>query len=140
PDRILVQRVGLIAALLTSPHPDQRDATRPVVQRLAARDPAFAAAITAPLIGALIVKEVHEGVHSFVLRLLKTDLEAALGAVDKEQVMRLLRARASAAQELGGILLARNVDPDTLDVAEVARLGSHEILAVRQAAWSFFER
>lgn len=140
PDRILVQRVGLIAALLTSPHPDQRDATRPVVQRLAARDPAFAAAITAPLIGALIVKEVHEGVHSFILRLLKTDLEAALGAVDKEQVMRLLRARATAAQELGGILLARNVDPDTLDVAEVARLGSHEILAVRQAAWSFFER
>src|SRR5690606_5525715 len=60
--------------------------------------------------------------------------------VDKDQVMCLLRARASAAQELGGILLARNVDPDTLEVGEVARLGSHEILAVRQAAWSFFDR
>lgn len=140
PDPVLAQRGGLMVAFLTSAHVDQRDAIRPVVQRLAARDPAFAAAIVAPLIGALLVKEVHEGVHSFVLRLLKTDLEAALGAVDKDLVMRLLRAKASAAQELGGILLARNVDPDSLDVGEVARLGSHEILAVRQAAWSFFER
>ncbi|WAS92210.1 WGR domain-containing protein [Nannocystis punicea] len=140
PDGVLVHRGALILAFLTSAHVDQRDAIRPVVQRLASRDPAFAAAIVAPLIGALLVKEAHEGVHSFVLRLLKTDLEQALGAVDKDLVMRLLRAKASAAQELGGILLARNVDPDSLDVGEVARLASHEILAVRQAAWSFFER
>jgi predicted DNA-binding WGR domain protein len=140
PDRVLVARGALIVALLTSAHVDQRDAVRPIVQRLAARDPAFAAAIVGPLVGALIAKEAHEGVHSFVLRLLKTDLEAALGAVDKDLVMRLLRAKSGAAQELGGILLARNVDPDSLDVAEVARLGSHEILAVRQAAWRFYER
>ena len=140
PDGVLVHRGALMLAFLTSAHVDQRDAIRPVVQRLAARDPAFAAAIVAPLIGALLVKEAHEGVHSFVLRLLKTDLEQGLGAVDKDLVMRLLRAKASAAQELGGILLARNVDPDSLDVGEVARLASHEILAVRQAAWSFFER
>ncbi|MDC0671020.1 WGR domain-containing protein [Nannocystis radixulma] len=140
PDSVLVQRGGLMLAFLTSAHVDQRDAIRPVVQRLAGRDPAFAAAIVGPLIGALLVKEAHEGVHSFVLRLLKTDLDAALGSVDKDLVMRLLRAKAPAAQELGGLLLERNVDPDTLDVGEVARLGSHEILAVRHAAWQFFER
>lgn len=140
PDAALAARQTLILAFLTSPQADQRDAIRPVVQRLASRDAAFAAAIVPPLLAALIGKESVEGLHGFLLRLLKADLEAALGGVDKDLVLRLLRAKTSAAQELGGILLARNVDPATLSVAEVARLGSHEILSVRQAAWSFYDR
>ncbi|HEY8378810.1 MAG TPA: hypothetical protein VIK91_20100, partial [Nannocystis sp.] len=140
PDYVLGARKNLILAFLTSAHVDQRDAIRPVVQRLASRDSAFAADLVGPLVRTLLVKEAHEGVHSFVLRVLRTDLEGALGSVDKDLVMRLLRAKASAAQELGGLLLERNVDPDSLDVGEVARLANHEILAVRRAAWSFFDR
>jgi hypothetical protein len=138
PDSVLVTRQGLILAFLTANQPDQRDAIRPVVERLGKRDPQFAAAIVPPLISALIAKESSEGLHSFLLRLLKIDLERALGSLDKDTVLRLLRAKASAAQELGGILLARNVDPATLTVNEVAKLGNHEILAVRQAAWHFY--
>ncbi len=137
PDAALLQRVTLLLAFATSGLADQRGAIRPVLQRLAAY-PSFGEQIVPPLLATLLEKESHEGVHSFVLALLKTDLAAALGSVNKEAVLRLLRSKHGAAQELGGILLGRNVDPDTLAVAEVAKLASHEILSVREAAWKFF--
>jgi predicted DNA-binding WGR domain protein len=137
PDEVLLQRVNLLLAFATSALPDQRGAIRPVLQRLALL-PSFGELIVPPLLVTLLTKEEHEGVHSAVLALLKTDLAAALGGVPKEAVLRLLRSKHPAAQELGGILLARNVDPSTLAVAEVARLASHEILSVREAAWKFF--
>lgn len=137
PDAALLQRVNLLLAFATSGMADQRAAIRPVLQRLAGH-PSFADAIVPPLLVTLLTKEAHEGVHSFVLALLKTDLAGALGAVNKEAVLRLLRSKHPAAQELGGILLGRNVDPNTLDVGEVAKLASHEILSVREASWKFF--
>ncbi len=137
PDAVLLQRVNLLLAFATSALPDQRGAIRPVLQRLAAL-PSFGELIVPPLLVTLLTKEEHEGVHSSVLALLKTDLASALGGVPKDAVLRLLRSKHGAAQELGGILLARNVDPATLDVGEVARLASHEILSVREAAWKFY--
>jgi predicted DNA-binding WGR domain protein len=137
PDKVLIDRTGLLLAFATSPLADQRGAIRPVLQRLAAY-PSFGEQVVPPLLAALMSKEEHEGVHGFVLSLLKTDLAAALGGVHKEAVLRLLRSKYAPAQELGGILLARNVDPATLEVAEVARLASHEILSVREAAWKFY--
>jgi predicted DNA-binding WGR domain protein len=137
PDETLLERVNLLLAFATSALADQRGAIRPVLQRLA-HLPRFGELIVPPLLVTLLTKEEHEGVHSSVLALLKTDLAAALGSVPKDAVLRLLRSRHGAAQELGGILLARNVDPASLDVAEVARLASHEILSVREAAWKFY--
>jgi len=137
PDEALMQRVNLLLAFATSALADQRAAIRPVLQRLASQ-PRFGELIVPPLLVTLLTKEEHEGVHSSVLALLKTDLAAALGGVPKDAVLRLLRSRHPAAQELGGILLGRNVDPASLEVAEVARLASHEILAVREAAWKFY--
>lgn len=137
PDEVLLQRVNLLLAFATSGLADQRGAIRPVLQRLA-RLPSFGELLVPPLLVTLLTKEEHEGVHSSVLALLKTDLAAALGGVPKDAVLRLLRSKHPAAQELGGILLARNVDPATLEVGEVARLASHEILSVREAAWKFY--
>lgn len=138
PDAALMQRVNLLLAFATSGLADQRAAIRPVLQRIAASQPTFGDQIVPPLLAVLISKEEHEGVHGFVLGLLKTDLGGALGSVSKDAVLRLLRAKYPQAQELGGILLGRNVDPRSLEVGEVARLASHEILSVREAAWKFF--
>jgi len=137
PDEVLLQRINLLLAFATSGLADQRGAIRPVLQRLAVL-PSFGERIVPPLLLTLLTKEEHEGVHSSVLALLKTDLAAALGSVPKDAVLRLLRSKHPAAQELGGILLARNVDPASLAVGEVARLASHEILSVREAAWKFY--
>ena len=137
PDTALISRVNLLLAFATSALPDQRAAIRPVLQRLAAYR-SFGDAVVPPLLVVLLSKEEHEGVHSFVLNLLKHDLADSLGAVNKDVVLRLLRSKYAPAQELGGILLGRNVDPASLEVAEVARLASHEILSVREASWKFF--
>ncbi|HEY0135962.1 MAG TPA: hypothetical protein VGB85_17875, partial [Nannocystis sp.] len=108
PDAALLQRVNLLLAFATSGLADQRNAIRPVLQRLAGQ-PGFGDAIVPPLLITLLSKEAHEGVHSSVLALLKTDLGDALGSVHKDAVLRLLRSKYPAAQELGGILLGRNV-------------------------------
>ncbi len=138
PESALMQRVNLLLAFATSSLADQRAAIRPILQRLAASQPTFGHQIVPPLLAVLVSKEEHEGIHGFVLSLLKTDLGAALGSVSKDAVLRLLRSKYPQAQELGGILLGRNVDPNSLEVGEVAKLASHEILSVREAAWKFF--
>ncbi len=138
PDSALMQRINLLLAFATSSLADQRAAIRPVLQRLAASQPTFGLQIVPPLLAVLVSKEEHEGIHGFVLNLLKTDLGGALGSVSKDAVLRLLRAKFPQAQELGGILLGRNVDPNSLEVGEVAKLASHEILSVREASWKFF--
>ncbi len=137
PDTALLGRVSLLLAFATSALADQRGAIRPVLQRLAAYR-SFGDAVVPPLLVVLLSKEEHEGVHSFVLGLLKNDLADSLGAVNKDVVLRLLRSKHAPAQELGGILLGRNVDPASLEVAEVAKLASHEILSVREASWKFY--
>ncbi|MEZ4382156.1 MAG: WGR domain-containing protein [Nannocystaceae bacterium] len=134
----LSKREALLVDLILSRYTDLRDSIRPVVQRLASADPAFAADLSQLLIARLLGPESYEGLHSHILRVLRGELLPTLKAVPKDVVLRLLRAKAPQAQELGGLLLGENVDPAELAVAEVARLAGHEILAVREAAWKFF--
>jgi hypothetical protein len=71
--------------------------------------------------------------------MLREDLEPILDRLPRELVQRLLRAPVPQAQELGGILLARNVKPDELAVKEIVKLASHDVKLVRETAWRFFE-
>ncbi|MEZ4427762.1 MAG: hypothetical protein R3A51_08765 [Nannocystaceae bacterium] len=138
PDHTLMGRKALVVALVTSPLADVREAIRPVIQRLVGAYREFAGELASLLLVELLRTERVEGLHSYLLRLLKSELLPSLSHIGKDVVLRLLRASGSHAQELGGILLARNVDPDELTVSEVAKLASHEILAVREAAWAYF--
>ena len=58
-----------------------------------------------------------------------------LSKVSADTVWRLLQSRSGPAQEIGGILLATNIDSADLDVDEIVKLASHEVLAVRESAW-----
>ena len=138
PDATLIERQQLLVALTVSALADVRDAVRPVIRRLAGAHPDFASDLSVLLIAHLLRKERHEGVHSALLRLLKEDLVAALSFVPKATVQRLLKAKSSAAQELGGILLP-SIGAADLEIAEIARFASHEILSVRRAAWKLYE-
>lgn len=138
PERALAEREALLVDLILSPYADLRDSIRPVVSRLARADARFAGELSRLLIARLLSPESFEGLHSHILRVLRGELMPTLKAVPKEVVLRLLRSKSGHAQELGGYLLADNVDPNELSVAEVARLASHEILSVRQASWKFY--
>ena len=151
--RVLALRVfGLLddAALLegeallwsSTVHRDQqiRDAIRPIVCGLAQRDPAFGDRCLQMLIASLLRRRLPEGVPGHVVRVLREDLGALLPSVPAEIVWRLLRSKEGAAQELGGVLLPSHPAPETVELAQIVELASHEVLSVRQAAWTLMER
>jgi hypothetical protein len=67
--------------------------------------------------------------------LLREDFQGHLGDIPKSTIWKLLQAHSGQAQEVGGMLLATNLKPDDLSLAEIVKLASHDILSVRQAAW-----
>jgi predicted DNA-binding WGR domain protein len=133
PDEVLAERVGLLRDLCTSPLVDVRAAVRPIVGRLASANPELGADLATLLVGRLLKKEPAEGVHKDLLELLRAELEDAVGHVSQHVVWRLLRARSTAAQEMGGVLLGKNVDPADVEVRKMAGLLSHDVLTVREA-------
>jgi hypothetical protein len=130
----------LLLRLCADANADIRNASRPLVKRVAAGYPATRDKIVAGLIEALLRRLLAEDVPSHVLRVLVDDLSDGLGKVDKDTILRLLASGSPHAQELGGILLAANLAHDALDLDQIVQLASHEILSVRRAAWSMYER
>jgi hypothetical protein len=129
----------LLLRLCTDVNADIRNASRPLVARVAAGYPEARDKIVAGLIESLLRRKLAEDVPSHVLRLLKDDLTAGHAKIDKDTIWRLLSSGSPHAQELGGILLASNIKPEALELEQIIKLASHEILSVRQAAWSMYE-
>jgi hypothetical protein len=135
PELTLKENLDLLVALSRHELADFRANIRPVVKRLADADPAFGRRIAQRFAEALLVPGAPEGVPSHTARLLREDLSAHLGAIPKPTIWKLLQARSTVAQEVGGLLLAANVRPDELSLDEIVKLAGHDILSVREAAW-----
>jgi hypothetical protein len=138
-DGELSSRPELLLALATSEHGDLREAMRPLIARgIRAR------AELAAELGTLLLDRLRfaaeEGLHAFVADLLRQQLGGFLRALPPGEVLRLLRSRFAHAQELGGELLATNVPPDAIEIADLVKLIDHEIRAVRQACWALCEK
>jgi hypothetical protein len=139
PDAVLAAMDQLLLRLTCDANADVRNASRPIVQRVAAAHADTRDLLVAGLIASLLRRRLAEDVPSHVLRVLREDLAAGHHKVDKETILRLLASGSPHAQELGGILLAKNVAPDQLGLDEIIKLASHEILSVRQASWAMYE-
>ena len=138
PDATLIEREAVLVDLCANPHAEVRQAVRPIVGRLARRDARFAHRLLLSLVERLVMPETQEGNHAELVALIRAELQGALHGLELPPIWALLHAEAAAAQELGGALLARNVDPSALEVWRMAKLADHEILAVRQAAWHMY--
>jgi hypothetical protein len=134
-DALLKENAEALVALVRHELADLRAEIRPTLRRLAAGDPAFGRRIAGLLVEALLVPGAPEGVPGHTAAVLREDLRDCLDQVPAETVLRLLHSRSGPAQELGGLLLPTNVPPEDLPVAELVRLASHDILAVREAVW-----
>jgi hypothetical protein len=139
PEAALATMDQLLLRLCTDANADVRNASRPLVQRVAAGYPATRDKIALGLIEALLRRKLAEDVPSHVLRVIVDDLADGHAQVDKETILRLLASGSPHAQELGGLLLAKNLPPDALELEQIVPLASHEILSVRRAAWSMYE-
>ncbi len=135
PDQALLHRQDLLVQLSCHGQPDLRGAIRPVIGRLATTHPLFARRVADMLLAALRRKETGEGVHSHLLAVLRNELRSCLETMGRDEVLGLLHAKFPQAQELGGVLLA-DIDADELSIRQIVRLGSHEILSVRQGCWA----
>ncbi|MCC3406842.1 MAG: WGR domain-containing protein [Microcoleus sp. PH2017_10_PVI_O_A] len=130
----------LIVGIALNTLPDIRNSIKPVIRRLAAEYPEFAALVAGELIDVLVMPERQEGVHGYLLNLLREDIPGWMAAMDKDKTWLLLKAKSAVAQELGGLVMVENcanwaADFDTI---EIVKLASHEILSVREAARQMF--
>jgi len=138
-DDVLVDKEDLLVQLVTSKLSDVRQRVRPIVERLAQKDADLAANLAARLVGFVLRKEQHEGLHKDVSETLTGPLAHALSTLTPKTVWRLVHGKTSAAQDLGGKLLAECIDASDLKVREISKLASHDILSIRQAAWAMFD-
>ncbi|MEG3841190.1 WGR domain-containing protein [Microcoleus sp. herbarium14] len=130
----------LLVGMAVNALADIRNAIGPVIHRLAAANPEFSAQLAADFINVLMLPERHEGVHSYLINLLREDLPGWMPSMNRDTAWLLLKTKSSAAQELGGFVLSTNCADWTaeFDTIEIVKLASHEILSVREAARQMF--
>ncbi|MEM9927044.1 MAG: WGR domain-containing protein, partial [Cyanobacteria bacterium P01_D01_bin.50] len=134
-DKLIYEEKELITAIAINPNSEIRNAIKPVINRLTAANPNFCIEIASDLIEILLTKEKHEGIHSFLVTLLK-DLPPWMTSISKETTITLLKAKSSPAQELGGLLLTANYQTwiEKFTASEIVKLGNHEVAAIRKAS------
>lgn len=134
-EKLISEEKELIVAIAINPNSEIRNAIKPVINRLATANPNFTIEIASDFIEILFTNEKHEGVHSFLVALLK-ELPGWMTNISKEITLKLLKAKSSPAQELGGLLLSANYQTwiEEFSASEIVKLGNHEIVAVRKAS------
>lgn len=134
-DKLINEEKELIIAIAINQNAEIRKAIVPVINRLAAAYPNFTVDIASEFIEILLTKERHEGVHSFLVNLLK-ELPGWMTTISKETTLQLLKTKTSAPQELGGLLLSANYQTwiEEFTTSEIVKLSNHEIVAVRNAS------
>jgi predicted DNA-binding WGR domain protein len=140
--KLIAEESTLILAIAINPNPEIRNAIKPIIQRLGANHPTFTRQIASEFIEILLLPEKHEGVHSFILQLLRSELQNWMTSIPKQTASQLLKNKSTAAQELGGLILAANHQTWTPEftTSEIVKLADHEIVAVRQAAQQMFSQ
>lgn len=133
-DATLLDRENLLWSLCVHKERALREGIRPTIKRLAASNAEFGAKFLQMLVASLLRRRLAEGVSGHVVALLREDFTALLIGVPTDVVWRLLRSGSTAAQELGGVLLPTHLDADTVPIAQLVELASHDVLSVRQAA------
>ncbi len=136
----LLNQEELFAVLASHEQPDLRSAIRPVIRQLGSQHPDFALRLAQTLIQVLLRREQHQGVHNDLLRVLNEDIPQWIIGASPDLALSLLKAKSSAAQELGGIALQTHYTDwaSAFEPIELVKLANHEILAVREAARSLF--
>ena len=138
-DEILLTQAELLARWALSPHARIRATVRPLVQRLAACDAAFAGGVAQRLHDALFRGEPAEGVHDDALAWLTGELLAWAPARDPASVWRALQARSRGAQRYGAWALTTALAPEHFSLRQQATLAQHAEVAVRRWAMAALE-
>jgi len=130
----------IIIAMAINVVADIREAIEPIIIRLATKYPDFANQIARDFIEVLLVPEKHEGVHSFLVKLLNQGLSENLQiwkhSISKETALRLINVKSNPAQELGGAVLIANISQwqSEFTANEIVKLSNSQMFIVREGA------
>ncbi|MEZ5427818.1 MAG: WGR domain-containing protein [Pyrinomonadaceae bacterium] len=141
PDKNLLQRESVFAALLSHELADIYNSTRPIVLRLAGDYPEFAENLSRSIFDSLIREEKAEGVRSRLIGVLR-EISGWTKFADFETAKSLIDSVYPEANEAGGLIIRERVDDwcEEFTVAEIIGFSSHEILSIRQTSWSLAEK
>ncbi|SRR5579883_138491 len=139
-EKLISEERTLMVGMAVNAKEDIRNAIKPIIHRLGKAHPTFAIALASDFIEVLLTPEKYEGVHSYLARLLREDLQGWISSINKETAYRLIQAKSSTSQELGGLILGANYQTwvEEFTTSEIVRLANHEILSVREAARQIF--
>ncbi|QJB37554.1 HEAT repeat domain-containing protein [Chitinophaga oryzae] len=140
PEAELLRRAEVLLDIVLAPYADVRKAVRPVVASLVAKDSRLAVYLVNELVPRLMRKETAEGIHEDIAAILSNELVEHLQDVDTATALRLLYANYRAAQEFGIVVLNKYIPAEALTVKQVIAAGSHELLAVREWSWGFYQQ
>jgi predicted DNA-binding WGR domain protein len=129
----------VLVVLSTDKNSDLRHGVRPLLGRVYRAHHDIGAHLANGLLDALLRRKISEEAESHVLAVLRDDLREVANTWHVDEVWRLLQSGSQRAQELGGILLSRQ-DGSALGLEQIVRLGSHEILSVREASWAMLDK
>ncbi len=136
----LVKRHGLLLYCCTAPYTDVRNAVRPLLKRLATQFADLAVWLVNELVPLLMRKETSEGLHADLAEMLSNELVSHLQDVDQATALRLLYSNYRPAQSFGVLVLEKYIPANNLTIKQVIAAGNHELQAVREWCWRFFEQ
>jgi hypothetical protein len=137
---VLLARPALILQTCIATHSDVRQGIRPVIARLAEHSPELAVWLVNELVPMLMRKETSEGLHDDLANILGNELVGYLHDVDKETALRLTYSNYRASQAFGVLVLEKYIPPADLTIRQVIATGNHELRAVREWCWRFYEQ
>ncbi|MEO1375349.1 MAG: hypothetical protein AAFW70_13710, partial [Cyanobacteria bacterium J06635_10] len=112
------------------------------IKSQSADNPSLQVELVSQLINILLTPEKQEGTYSYIVKLLRNNLQEFILIINRETTFKLINAETSSVQELGGIILEQNSDRfyQQLTIREIVELANHDILSIRQAAQRLFSQ
>ena len=139
-DAELAKRQGLLLYGCTAPYTDVRNAIRPLMKRIAEQEAALAIWLVNELVPLLMRKETSEGLHEDLALILSNELVLHLQDIDQATALRLLYSNYRPAQAFGVLVLEKYIPAESLTIKQVIAAGNHELQAVREWCWRFFNQ
>lgn len=138
PDELLFERGQTFIDFLTHSEPVIRMSVRPTLKRLIRINPDFGNDMASLLIDKLF-RIKNEEIQQYIVTIIKEDFQT-VQSLPLERIWKLLNAKDTAIQELGGHFLQRSDKLSTLTVEDILKLSDKDVLLVRELAWSLCEQ
>ncbi len=134
----LAEKQSLVLSLCLSPLQDVRQSAQKLVDKLLQADPDVGYGLLNLFIPVLTVKEKYDGLHDDIFQLISGKLSAYLSQIGSKQVLALCASRYLASQELGNLLLEKNIQPGALSIKEYNQLANSSLLKNRQYVLAYY--